>query len=75
MDKQYTCEIARADTVSHLIYSLKVSVAYDSESSDFTSYFKHISWICTIIGFMVWANTVSDLIISVGQFDLYFMVK
>ena len=52
-----------------------------SQKLSFKSYLKDIkcsqtiSWICIILGKMVWADTVSHLILTVGQCDLYFMVQ
>ena len=55
-------------------------MTYISWFSDFFSdFFPHISntfsWICNLLEVMVWAKPGSDLILIVGQCDLYFMAN
>ena len=50
-------------------------MTYISWFSDFSPHISNtISWICNLLEVMVWAKTGSDLILIVGQCDLYFMV-
>ena len=37
--------------------------------------FNTTSWICIILGILVQYDTIDDLIIFVGDYDLYFMVQ
>lgn len=53
------------------LYLLHVSVFYGPVVLPYIS--NSISWIY-ILGYIVWADTVCDLILNIGQCDLYFKV-